>query len=164
MTSIVLYGSIEAREKDIWDWYQYSLRLNEELGYASTHLGIIGDSFKSGKLTTMKRTEAKLKKALENRERIETVSIYSLPDGFTQAAFEFNTFISMNRRLNQFIIVSVPSVDFGKLDKRELIRDLGNFITCREVEVFELSILESPLIYASKVNQESDFTSLKKID
>ncbi|MBU7315284.1 hypothetical protein [Paenibacillus oleatilyticus] len=164
MTSIVLYGSIEDRENDIWDWYQYSLKLNEGLGYPSTHLGIIGDSFKSGKLSTMKRTERNLKKALENGESIETVSIYSLPEGFTQAAFDFNTFISMNRRLNQFIIVSVPSVDFSKFDKREMIRDLGHFITCREAEVFELSILESPLIYASKVNQESDFKSLKKID
>lgn len=112
----------------------------------------------------MKRTEAKLKKALENGERIETVSIYSLPEGFTQAAFEFNTFISMYKSRNPFIMVSVPSADFGKLDKGEIIRNLGNFITCGEVEVFELSILECPLIYASKVNQESDFKSLKKID
>ncbi|MDO3676857.1 hypothetical protein [Paenibacillus ehimensis] len=164
MASIVLYGFIDAQEKDIWDWYQYSLRLNEGLGYASTHLGIIGNSFKSGKLTTTKRTEAKLKKALENGESIETVSIYSLPEGFTQAAFDFNTFFSMNRSLNQFIIVSVSSVDFSKFDKRDMIRDLGRFITCRKVEVFELSILESPLIYASKINQESDFKSLKKID
>lgn len=162
VTSIVLYGSIEGQENNIWDWYQYSLKLNEGLGYPSTHLGIIGDRFKSGKLSTKKRTEAKFKKALETGESIETVSIYSLPEGFTQAAFDFNTFICMQRK-NPFIIVSIPSADFRKFDERATIRELGNFITCREVEVFELSKLESPLIYASRVNQESDFKSLKKI-
>lgn len=165
MTSIVLYGSIKAQELEIWDGYQYFLKLNEVLGYPSTHIGIIGDSFKSGKLTTIKRTEAKLKKACENGENIETVSIYALPQDFTQAAFDFNTFICINTSLNnQFIIVTVPSVNFSKVNKSDLIKDLGKFIICREYEVFKLSVLESPLIYASKVNQESGFRSLEIID
>ena len=76
MTSIVLYGSIEVREKRLWEAYQYFLKLNEELGYTSTHIGIIGDSFKSGKLTTIKRTEAKFKKkACENAMRYRKSSL-----------------------------------------------------------------------------------------
>jgi hypothetical protein len=165
MTSIVLYGSIMTQELKIWDWYQYILKLNEELGYPSTHIGIIGDSFKSGKLTTIKRTEAKLKKACTNGDKIDTVSIYALPQEFTQAAFDFNTYMCIGKNLNnQFIIVTVTSVDFRKINKIDLIKDLGEFIRCREGEVFELSVLESPLIYASNVNQESDFRSLKIIE
>lgn len=165
MTSIVLYGSIEAQELELWELYKYFLKLNEELGYPSTHIGIIGDSFKSGKLTTIKRTEAKLKKACENGENIETISIYALPQEFTQAAFDFNTLICINKSLNnQFIIVTVPSEGFNKVHKIGIIKDLEKYITCRESEVFELSVFESPLIYASKVNQSSDFKSLKIID
>jgi hypothetical protein len=165
MTSIVLYGSIEVREKGLWEAYHFFLKLNEELGYTSTHIGIIGDSFKSGKLTTIKRTEAKFKKACENGEKIKTVSIYALPQDFIQAAFDYNSFISINKSFNnQFIIVTVPSEDFSKINKAKIINDIGNFIELKECEVFELSVLESPLIYCTKVNQTSDFRSLKIID
>ncbi|TQR30405.1 hypothetical protein [Brevibacillus brevis] len=165
MTSIVLYGLIRAKEQEIWEWYQYFLKFNEKLGYPSTHLGIIGDSFKSGKLTTIKRTEAKLSKVLENGENIKTISIYSLPEEFTQAAFDYNTFICMNQSFNHpFVIVSVPSADFINVNMQELIADLQRFIICTEGKVFELSALESPLIYASKVNDDSDFSSLKIIE
>lgn len=165
MTSVVLYGSIDVREHDVWGWYQYSLKLNEELGYPSTHLGIIGDNFKTGKLTSLKRTELKLKKALESQEKIENVSVYALPQDFTQAAFDYTTCSMINADVdNQFVIVSIPKDDFAKIDKSKLIRDLGEFITCREGEVFELSVYESPFIYATKVNEVSDYESLKVIE
>lgn len=165
MTSIVLYGSIKVRAMEMWNCYQYFLKLNEKLGYTSTHIGVIGDSFKSGKLTHIKRTEAKLKKACENGESIETVSVYALPQEFTQAAFDYFTFMSINKSFyNQFIIVTVASEDFSKFNKVNLIDDLGNFIERKECEVFELSVLESPLIYSSKINQPTDFKSLKIID
>lgn len=165
MTSIVLYGSIEDQDMGIWKWYRYFLNLFKELGCDSTHIGIISNSFKSGKLTTINRTEARLKKACENGENIETISLYALPHEFTQAAFEYHSFTCMNKSLNnQFIMVTVPSEDYSRINRVNLINDLGIFIICTECEVFELSVLESPLIYASRVNQVSDFRGLKIID
>ncbi|GGO00201.1 hypothetical protein [Saccharibacillus kuerlensis] len=165
MTSIVLYGSIGIQKKELWEAYQYFLKLNEELGYTSTHLGIIGDQFKSGKLTPITRTEAKFKKACDNEENIETISIYALPQDFSQAAFDYRSFVSINKSFNnQFIVITVPSEDFSKINKTKIINDSGDFIKLEKYEVFELSVLESPLIYCSKVNQTSDFTSLKIIE
>lgn len=161
-TSIVLYGTITAREKELWEWYEYTLKLNEEFGFLSTHLGIIGESYKSGKLSTITRTEKRLRNSLENGEEIESLSIYSLPQEFTQAAFDFNTEICMNlREDNPFVIITVPSEIFDRVNVEEIVSVLGSFIKCIEGEIFELSVFESPLLYASKVNESSDFESLK---
>ena len=65
---------------------------------------------------------------------------------------------------SQFIIATVPSEAFNKMNRINLTNDLRDIIDCRECEVFELSVLECPLIYAYKVNHPSNFKSLNIID
>ncbi|SFE97277.1 hypothetical protein SAMN04487969_110105 [Paenibacillus algorifonticola] len=164
-TTIALYGEINVKGDELWGWYQTALKMNEDFGFPSTHLGVIGEVFKSGKLTTLKRTEQKLKKSLSEGDELEIISVYSLPKEFTQAAFDYNTFICINKSQdNQFVAISIPSENYLSINVNEIIRTLGVFIKCDNVEIFELSALESPFIYASRVNPASDFKSLKIIE
>jgi hypothetical protein len=160
-TSIVLYGQINAEGSNLWEWFQYTLDLNSTLGFKPTHIGIIGESFKSGKITTIPRVQKKLQKALLNNERIDSLSTYSLPEDFHQAAFDYQTEMCLvQRHDNPFVIITIPSEIFRIANSEKIISQLSCFINSNEGEIFELSVYESPLLYANKANEVSEFQSL----
>lgn len=81
-TSITMYGKVEDSPEKWWKWYEYSKCLTERLGYNPNYIGIRSDTFKSGMVLTIQRVENRLRKAIENRELIKHLSVYSLPENF----------------------------------------------------------------------------------
>lgn len=83
--SIVLYGSANSKKENILSWYEYANEFRRKFGFPLTHIDSTGDSFKSEKILTLKRTEKRFKKSLEKDESLKNVELYSLPEEFTQA-------------------------------------------------------------------------------
>jgi hypothetical protein len=101
---------------------------------------------------------------LSANEKIESISIYALPDNFTQAVFDYYTFMSIDIvSENQLITISLPIDSFIEVNAIEMEEDLKEFITFKNGEIFEMSVLECPYFYATKLNPASDFESLKII-
>jgi hypothetical protein len=88
---------------------------------------------------------------LSANEKIESISIYALPDNFTQAVFDYYTFMSIDIvSENQLITISLPIDSFIEVNAIEMEEDLKEFITFKNGD-------------ATKLNPASDFESLKII-
>lgn len=167
-TSIVLYGEIDKLDTNKWlKFYNYSKKLCTEMSFEPNYIGLIGEEFKTGKVLTIRRTEKRLLKSITNGNSLTSMSLYSLPDEFTQAAFDYNFYISRN--LNEHnqkpskIILTLPTEIYEKINTDCVISNLKDFIQFKEGEIFDLSRFETPMIYASKVNDINSFESLKII-
>lgn len=100
-TSIVLYGEIDKCDTNRWiDFYNYSKKIAYELSFEPNYIGLIGEGFKSGKLLTTKRTEKRLLKSLANGSSLSSMALYSLPDEYKQAAFDYNFYLG--RDVNEY--------------------------------------------------------------
>jgi hypothetical protein len=161
-TSIVLYGGIDTVDSSVWlGFYHYAVGLIEGLNLNPNYLGITGKSFKSGKITTLNRTQKKLIKSLDEGEGIESLEIYSLPDDFTTAAFDYEVYICRTSQLDPpHLITTFSNHLFDLLDHGAVISKLKEFINFESGQVFELKSLESPQIYASRANSPAAFKSL----
>ncbi|SFE97220.1 hypothetical protein SAMN04487969_110101 [Paenibacillus algorifonticola] len=94
------------------------------------------------------------------------ITLYSLPQEFSQAIFDFKTFMCMDKGLgsdNHIIIFTVPSESYDRVKVDQYIQDMMNYMNCVSGEIFEMSVLESPFFYASKLNNPSDYKSLRII-
>lgn len=164
-TSIVLYGDIDPNDSTKWlDFYGGTIELIKSLNLTPNYLGVTGHSFKSGKIATINRVEKKLIKALNNGEEVVSLAIYSLPDDYRIAAFDYNVYISRTRQLGNPHLLATFSTDlFESLSQEKVISQLKQYIDFHSGQVFQLNNLESPQIYASKANSKSVFKSLKVI-
>ena len=160
-TSIVLYGSMNQEEMDLWSWVQYVNDFSEALGFPPTHLEVDGDSYKTSNIISLKRTLKKLKTVIEKKEKIDFITLYSLPEEFTQAVFDFDTFLCIDLSPeNPFILISIPKNSFNKLNEKEVIKNLSKYIKITDGEIFDMSVLECPFTYVSKMNPPSHYKSL----
>lgn len=165
-TSIVLYGEIDELDTDKWiDFYKLSKNLSKNLSLESNYIGLDGTEFKSGKVLTIKRTEKRLLKSLIEGKGLISMALYSLPEGFTQAAFDYNFYLGRDKneeKHNQSkIILTIPTEEYRKLNTDKIITTFRELIHFKEGEIFELSRYETPLLYASKLNETKDYETLK---
>ncbi|QKS55506.1 hypothetical protein HUB98_03705 [Paenibacillus barcinonensis] len=161
-TSIVLYGQIEPNDIKQWnDFYLFSKEIITSLNFKPNYIGISGDSFQDSKLRTLVRTEKKLLKSFEKEEYIEALEVYALPQDFTIAAFDYNVYIARSKQVEfDHILATFTSEVFKDLDQERLVDLLKRFIVFKSGEIFQLSNLESPQIYASKANALTAFKTL----
>ncbi|WP_163538047.1 hypothetical protein [Gracilibacillus sp. YIM 98692] len=143
-TSIVLYGEMDKMDTNKWlKFYKYSKKLSSELSFEPNYIGLIGEDFKSGKVLTIKRTEKRLLKSLSNGSCLTSMELYSLPDDFKQAAFDYNFYLA--RIVNEInhkpskIILTVPTEMYEIINTDSVISNLKEFIQFKEGEIFELS-------------------------
>jgi len=163
-TSITLYGKIEDDVMQWWEWFLFSKELTSKLGYIPNYVGITSKScFKSGKILELNRASKRLDKSVKENEEINSIDLYSLPEKFKQAAFDY--FTSMVRYAGphdpQHITISIPSKDFYHLEDENTIERLKQFIIFSTGQIYELSSSESPIFYASRVNPPSYYKTLK---
>lgn len=161
--SLVLYGDIDTSSNSLLNLITFLQDYCNETGFPVTHYGLIGDSFTSGKILSKKRTERRLKTSIGKKEKIECVSLFSLPLDFSQAAFDYEMYIHIELEpKKQFILFTFPQ-DLTIVYHENIIKDLSDFINVEIGEIFEMSVYESPHFYASKINKDSNYESLKII-
>lgn len=96
--------------------------------------------------------------SINNNEDIKWLSIYSLPENFTSASFDYNVLITRNK--NYLSIIMNKEV-YLNLNLEETLSELKNFIELNYGEIYEMNRSESPLLYASGLNEVSEFETLK---
>lgn len=159
VTSITLYGEVNDR-CDTWErWYKACKNIVMKLGYEPNYLSIESTMLKSGKVMKLKSAEKDLK-ALKNREGVKWITVYSLPIDFGSASFDYNVLIV---RTNDYICLICAKDTYKNIDEEEMLRLLEKHIDCSYGEIYEMDRDECPLIYASRANPASYFSTLKII-
>lgn len=162
VTTIVMYGDISNSVSQWASWYDYAVNQALQLGYIPNYIGVIGQSFASGKINLIKRIDKRLRKALSEGEEFSSIAIYSLPDGYNQAAFDYEIYLSRDtQEKSPHIIFTIPSDSYKNLDENSIIKELKRFINFTNGQVFEMLSSESPQFYAAKVNLPEVYKSLK---
>lgn len=160
LTSITLYGKNQAN-KDNWVfWYKSAKSIVRLLGYEPNYFGVHSNTMNSGKIMTIKRSEKKLLKSIDAGDCIKWIELYSLPDDYRQASFDYDVFLI--RDIDQVTLLT-NKTDFENADEDVLINLLKHHITFKYGEIYELDRDECPLIYASKANPPSFFKTLNVI-
>lgn len=153
-TSIVLYGKVDSLDSNKWgDFYNYISNFIKSIDLVPNYMAVSRGSVKSSKISSRIRVEKNLYKAIENKEEILSLSLYSLPEDFETAAFDYNAYICRTSRLSYpHIIVTLPIEIYERINHKELIAELKIFLEFKDGEIFNMSNLESPQLYASKAN------------
>ncbi|MCM3359757.1 hypothetical protein [Psychrobacillus sp. MER TA 171] len=163
-TSIVLYGKIDQTYSNNWSkFYNNAKEFTTKLGFSPTHIGIYGQSFKTGEIKDINKIENKLVKSLEKNEETLAISIYSLPENFSSAAFDYEVYISLENLDDKLYMLIATFKDeiYNFVDERDFIEEFSNYIKFEAGQIFKLSNLESPQIYASKANSLQTFKTLE---
>lgn len=159
VVSITLYGKLESESKYSWiEWYEYCKKIVLNLGYVPNYISIESDSIKTNKILNLVKKEKKVLLSINNNEDIKWLSIYSLPENFTSASFDYNVLITRNK--NYLSIIMNKEV-YLNLNLEETLSELKNFIELNYGEIYEMNRSESPLLYASGLNEVSEFETLK---
>lgn len=164
--SIVLYGNVVNTSSYWHEWYLFAKQIIHDLGYTSNYLGVKGESFKSGKYLTIGRTENRLIRAIESKEKIDYITVLSLPDNFKQAVFDY--YIELSRiccKDRKSIFVSMDESVYERLSENvdDFIEQLKIHIDFECGQLFQLQRKESAFFYAMKANSPSYYKSLKII-
>ncbi|MEW4370824.1 hypothetical protein [Paenibacillus kandeliae] len=164
-TSIVLYGDINNKDSSKWREFYYSSReLMQMIEVKANYVGISGESFKSKKVLDIQRVQKKIIKALDNSSEIDSFALYSLPEGFTTAVFDYDCYICRtSSTMPSHILITFSNELFKNVDLEKIVSKFKGYINFQSGQVFQLSNLESPQIYALQTNSLNTFKSLKII-
>ena len=158
--SITAYGQNIDNDFKWAEWYEDAKKIIKSLGYEYNYVSIRTKKLNSGKVMKLDRNEKKVLNEIQNGEEINYISLFSLPQDFKSASFDYDVMIVRNFR---FITLIVNKSDFKKIDEEQLLLLLAKYIEGVRVEIYEMDRYESPLIYASKANPASFFKSLNVI-
>lgn len=158
LVSITLYGELEC-EYTWLDWYKYCKKVISQLGYEPNYISIESDSIKSGKVLNLGKKEKRVLTSINN-DNIEWLSIYSLPGDFITASFDYNVLLTRN---TEYLSMIISKEVYSNLNIGCTLSELRKFIKFNQGEVFEMHRDESPLLYASRLNEASEFDTLKII-
>lgn len=159
VVSITLYGKLESESKYSWiEWYEYCKKNVLNLGYVPNYISIESDSIKTNKILNLSKKEKKVLLSINNNEYIKWLSIYSLPENFTSASFDYNVLITRNKK---YLSIIMNKEVYLNLNLEETLSELKNFIELNYGEIYEMNRSESPLLYASGLNEVSEFETLK---
>jgi len=143
--SITVWGN---KSKEDWiNWYNDIKELSVDMGYSISHLGIISETYDTGKVVTVKRKEKSILSLFLNGEIPSSLSCYSLPDGFKIAAFDYD-FLAV--RNCDFISIILKEFDYNEINEKRIIDVIDKYIIPQNGEVYSTDSTEVPLIYATQ--------------
>ncbi len=158
--SITIYGENIDNDFKWEEWYKDAKKIIESLGYDYNYVGVRTQKLNSGKVMKLGRNEKKVLNEIKSSQEIKYISMFSLPEDFQSASFDYDVMIVRN---SQFTTLTVNKGDFNKIDEQKLLQLLSKYIDNVHGEIYEMDRYESPLIYASKATPISFFKTLKII-
>lgn len=158
-TSLVLWGCV--KENSWMDWYMCINKFAGDNGFDNIHFGIKGDSFKSGKIMSKRGVEKKIYNSINNRENIVSMALYSLPEEYKQASFDYDLYMGLSTLEKAHVILSTTRTNF---DFAEIGNELRRFVYFEKGQVFQMSNHESPQFYAYQVNPRSMYSTLNVLN
>lgn len=158
--SITFNGDVD-RDNAKWiQWYNDAKKIIRLLGYEPTHVGIDSTTLTSGKVMMLRKREKKIINSIENGDKIKYISMFSLPDGYKSASFDYNVLLA---RDYGYISLIMNKNDFNNIQEETIISILKKYIDVKFGEVYEMDRREFPLFYAAKDSLASSFKTLKII-
>ena len=149
--SIVLFGDITTEDTLLWRrFYEYSTGVFCNLNLDVNYLGVTGGPFKSSKILRLKNAKNRLVSAFEQGAEFKSLELYSLPDDYQVAAYDYKVYVSRTIYDDGAnILVSVSNDYFDQLDLQQIAIDMKQFIHVECGQIFEMSNIESPQLYAA---------------
>lgn len=158
--SITFNSRIDNDNSKWMEWYNDAKKVINLLGYNSSHVGIKSSKLKSGQVMILPKNEKKIINAIKSGEEIKYISMFSLPEDFKSASFDYNVFLV---RDYDYVTLIANKSDFYNVDEEILVEILKKYAGESSGEIYEMDRYEFPLIYAAKANPISFFKSLKII-
>lgn len=159
--SITLWGN--GTEKGKWiEWYEDIKEIMNSLGYKHTHIGIDSKSYTSGKVLTVARKEKEILAKIRDGEIPTSLSGYSLPKEYRQAAFDYEFFCIRNK---EYVLVMMNEADYNPDNEQMIISVLKKYINSEHGEIYSGLRSDAPFIYAvtRKVNDLKSYELIKTI-
>lgn len=158
--SITLNGVVFDDNNKWLEWYNESKMLIKSLGYEPTHVGIASSTLNTGKVMNLKRYEKEIFNSIQSGDKIEYISVYSLPNKYDSASFDYNVFLA---RDDGYLTLIMNKSDFNNKKEEYLISILKKYIDSTSCEIYEMDRRECSLLYAAKDNPASFFKSINII-
>ncbi len=162
VVGIVMYGEIK-ENKDIWkDWLIYTKSVSDALDYKLTHYGVECDSLKGDGVKTLSRSGKKLLEAINNYEKIEALSFYSLPKDYHTACGSRELYIDLNA-IGKYVYCEFPLEKYNESLGKRMLNEMGNFIVCNKSEIFsmEKSRLAINYVFKGRGDDISEYPTLE---
>lgn len=156
--SMVLWGNF--RNENWYEWYLDSQNLFSILGYRMTHLGVIGDAFRSKGAVTVARKEKAILAALKRGEKPSSFSCFSLPKDFRTVAYDYDVHLVRDVDEN-FIFLTINFSDFSEEKEKAFLELMGKHFITAEGEIYQMDRSETPLMYAFKEGPLDRYQSLR---
>ena len=77
----------------------------------------------------------KIISSIENGDKIKYISMFSLPDGYKSASFDYNVLLA---RDDGYITLIMNKSDFNKIQEETIISILRKYIDVKFGEVYEM--------------------------
>jgi hypothetical protein len=146
MAVFVLWGRL--RVENPWkSWYEFCCDFISSLGLQATHLEVIGGPFKGSSVLQVKRTRRRLQGAFDSRAAFSTLGVYSLPDDFRQAVFDYHVFMLLTAVERPSVFVATSSDRMSAIDIDCLHREFSRFVEPTSGELFQSARGDSYLTY-----------------
>ncbi len=158
--SITFNGEVDKDNAKWMQWYNDAKRIIMLLGYEPTHVGIDSTSLTSGKVMMLRKSEKKIINSIESGDKIKYISMFSLPDDYKSASFDYNVLLA---RDDGYVTLIIKKSDYYNIQEETIISILRKYIDVKSGEVYEMDRTEFPLFYAAKDNPASSFKTLKII-
>lgn len=94
MTSIVIYGEIDDKTESWKRWVDFSKDIVSRYSSNTAYISIKADGFNNNNVVKYDIIIQKISQAIIDEKSFESISMYSLPDNFEQAAFNYDIYIS----------------------------------------------------------------------
>ena len=158
--SITFNGEVDSDNGKWMDWYNDAKKIIRLLGYEPTHAGIDSTTLKSGKVMMLRKSEKKIINSIENGDKVKYISMFSFPDCYKSASFDYNVLLA---RDDGYITLIMNKSDYNNIQEEIIINILRKYIDVKSGEVYEMDRNEFALFYAAKDNSASFFKTLKII-
>lgn len=159
--SITLWGN--GTEKGKWiEWYEDIKEIMNSLGYKNTHIGIDSKSYTSGKILTVARKEKEILAKIRDGEIPSSLSCYSLPKGYRQAALEYELYCD---RGEKDISVIMNETDYTPENEQMIISVLKKYIDSEYGAIYSALRSDAPWLYVGNRNLKGlkSYELIKKI-
>lgn len=167
MTSIVIYGEIDDKTESWKRWVDFSKDIVSRYSSNTAYISIKADGFNNNNVVKYDIIMQKISQAIIDEKSFEYISMYSLPDNFEQAAFDYDIYISRvksKRASYAFVTISKDIVMSEKVNINELKESLLEFVHKENGIAFEMDVNEFPPKYIMSKGTNTNFQSLNIIE
>ena len=160
-TISITFNLTASSDCELWKlWIDDAKQIVNRLGYTTTHIGYSSSKNAVGKIIESGKAETKIINAINENDMIKYISVFSLPNDYNSASFDYNVLVVRNL---EYLTVISNKNDYTLDKQAEVINILRKYSGSALGEIYEMDKAEFPLSYAAKANPAEFYSSLRVI-